>query len=54
MCARDIPNAIHVIDGGYLLHIVVWPKYCTYNKYSSHIVNKYGYEYLVFFYGYSG
>ena len=45
-CQNTIPDdAIFVIDGGYLLHAVVWPKRSTYQAvceaYTNYIIKHY-------------
>ena len=51
-----VQNSIHVIDGGYLLHQVEWPKNCTYadviNSYTRYVCRHDG-ESFVCFDGYS-
>jgi len=56
MCAGEFQNALRVVDGGHLLHSVLWPKDCTYNdvinEYVSYVVNNHGNEAIVCFDGY--
>ena len=57
MCAIELQYALHAVDGGQMLHSVVWPKECTYqdliNEYVSYVMNSYGHEALVCFDSYS-
>lgn len=53
---ENLINKIHVIDGGYLLHSIVWPSRETYdnivNSYVTHVIQRYGKECFVIFDGY--
>ena len=58
-CENTIPDdAIFVIDGGYLLHAVVWPKRSTYQAvceaYKTYIIKHYHEGATVMFDGYAG
>ena len=54
--STHIPEAIHVIDGGSLLHIVRWNTPCTYadivDKYVSYVEIHYGASNIIVFDGY--
>ena len=58
-CQNTLPDdAIFVIDGGYLLHDVVWPKRSTYQVvyvvYKSYIIKHYNEGATIEFNGYAG
>ena len=58
-CQKAIPDAsIFVLDGGHLLHAVVWPKPATYQEvcetYKSYILSRYNSGVTVVFDGYAG
>ena len=58
-CQKAIPDAsIFVLDGGHLLHSVVWPKPATYQEvcetYKSYILSRYNSGVTVVFDGYAG
>ena len=46
-------DGTYVLDGGFLLHHVPWPKNCTYGdileNYRGYILNKYGENVIVVF-----
>ena len=56
LCATDFQNPLYFIDGGDMLHTMVWPKDSTYqdviNKYVAYVLNSYGREAIVWFDGY--
>ena len=56
--AASAPPGCHfIIDGGYLLHSVSWPKNCTYagvcSRYVHFVLKQYGQNSSVIFYGYT-
>ena len=58
-CQKAIPDAsIFALDGGHLLHAVVWPKPATYQEvcetYKSYILSRYNSGVTVVFDGYAG
>ena len=58
-CQKAIPDAsIFVLDGGHLLHAVVWPIPATYQEvcetYKSYILSRYNSGGTVVFDGYAG
>ncbi|KAJ8880832.1 hypothetical protein PR048_017303 [Dryococelus australis] len=52
----DICDAVIILDGGFLLHYIHWPKNCTYGdivqSYNTHVLTKYGKNTTILFYGY--
>ena len=55
-CGNVLKNASFVIDGGHLLHRVVWPRSATYNEVIetivSYVCRHYGADCIVVFDGY--
>ena len=56
-CSEGLETPYYIIDGGHLLHVVTWPRDCTYAQlcetYTSHVLNHYGTDSTVIFDGYT-
>ena len=52
----EIDSCIYVLDGGHILHSIVWPRPATYQEviinYTSHVISRYGGNCVVVFDGY--